>query len=55
MLIATLILLGGCVVNGSGSLCDDAPIFVAPDDRLTSETARQVLRHNERGRALCGW
>lgn len=54
-LIACLILLSSCAATGRGSLCDDGPILVGQGDQLTDATARAILRHNLRGRALCGW
>jgi hypothetical protein len=54
-LIALAILLGSCGVTGRGSLCDAEPIRIAQDDVLTRETGTAILRHNLRGRALCGW
>jgi hypothetical protein len=54
-LIALAILLPSCAATGGGSLCDSAPIRIAQDDALSDATARQILAHNLRGRALCGW
>ena len=54
----TLILLSGCATNGvvtdTGCLVFK-PIYVSQSDELTEGTARQVLRHNETGRVVCGW
>jgi len=57
MLLATLLLLGGCAETGSGTdACGPwRPILVSRGDVLTDGTARQILAHNETGRRLCGW
>lgn len=31
------------------------PIYVHQEDRMTLETGRQVVAHNEVGARLCGW
>ena len=58
MLVMSLILLSGCATSGvvtdTGCLVFK-PIYVSQQDELTEGTARQVLRHNETGRAVCGW
>ena len=55
-LIAILIPLAGCSSHGAGPFCRIAePITVTELDRLTPETARAILAHNEIGAELCGW
>ena len=54
------LLLSSCATNGrvteAVSGCAWArPILVSKADVLTDQTARQILAHNEAGRALCGW
>lgn len=51
-------LLSGCAGTGPGIEACGAwrPILVSRQDVLTEGTARQILAHNETGRALgCGW
>ena len=49
-------LLSGCATSGHGDFCDTAsPIYLTYFDTLTPDTARQILKHNETGEALCGW
>lgn len=56
VLLVLLILSPSCSGGGSGSLClAGRPIFVSTEDRLTAETARALLAHNETGARLCGW
>lgn len=51
-LLSAGMLMTACA-NG-GDLCLTAePIFVSDDDVLTTETARQILAHNEVLAALC--
>lgn len=57
-LLALTILLPSCARTGPAgdSFCSiAAPILIAPADALSVETARDVLRHNLTGRALCRW
>lgn len=51
------LLLAGCATTGAGiNGCDWAkPIYVSQDDVLTDGTARQILTHDETGKAICGW
>lgn len=52
-----ILLLAGCATTGAGiNGCDWAkPIYVSNDDVLTDGTAKQVLTHDETGKAICGW
>ncbi len=53
-----VMLLNGCSVIGHGtdSFCSvSRPIYVSKQDALTDMTARQILDHNEVGKALCRW
>ena len=57
-LLASLILLAGCATSGpvpSDPCGPFRPIYVAKDDVLTEQTARDLLAHNRTGRELCGW
>jgi hypothetical protein len=51
------LLLSACATGGRETdFCIIAqPVLVSKTDTLTEETARQILAHNEVGRALCGW
>lgn len=57
MLCLTGLLLASCRSVGAGDFCLVAvgPIRVSPADKLTDETAREVLTFNNKGAALCGW
>jgi len=36
--------------------CAEArPILVSPLDKLTTDTAHQILEHDKNGARLCGW
>ena len=48
-------LVAGCT-TAKGSFCDIAdPIRPANVDVLTDAEVAAILKHNERGAALCGW
>ena len=58
MLLASLTLLAGCATSGpvTEDFCLVArPILVSKTDALSTETARQILAHNEYGAGRCGW
>jgi hypothetical protein len=53
---AALIALCACTTTPKGSFCDIAkPIRPENVDVLTDAEVTQILGHNEKGRALCGW
>ena len=55
MILVTMcatVLIGGCAKPTD---CWASPIRPSVDDALTDGTARQILAHNEAGRAICGW
>lgn len=31
------------------------PIYLSKEDKLTKETTRAIVGHNETGKKLCGW
>jgi hypothetical protein len=31
------------------------PIYISKDDKISDDTARQILKHNLTGRKLCNW
>jgi hypothetical protein len=49
--------LTSCAPNGpAGSFCDNAkPIYFDPADKMTRQTEKAIIVHNEKGAALCGW
>jgi hypothetical protein len=56
--LASLILLSACASGGPATdpFCAvSRPILVSRSDVLTTETARQLLAHNETGARICGW
>lgn len=55
--VVSLSLLAGCSTSGAGTDgCAWArPIFPSRQDRLTDDTASQILVHNETGKRICGW
>lgn len=56
MLISIAAILGGCATTSSGDFCDTArTIRASKDDRLSRETKRQIVAHNEFGEKACGW
>lgn len=58
MLLAILSLTA-CETSGPGpsqAFCSAAkPIFFDKADRMTKETERKIIGHNEVGAKLCGW
>jgi hypothetical protein len=54
--IVALASLCACTTPPSGSFCDIAePIRPANVDVLTDAEVSQILSHNAKGAALCGW
>ena len=51
--------LTSCASVGPGatdSFCDVAkPIWFDPADRMTRQTERAIIAHNEKGARLCAW
>jgi len=53
-----LLAASGCATSGpsADTFCRIArPIPFQTGDRLTPVTEDRILRHNEKGAALCGW
>lgn len=52
-----MLMLAGCVASTpQQSFCGAArPITLAKADKLTPETLRAIVGHNEIGERLCGW
>lgn len=58
MLLATLSLMTACASGPetSQTFCSAGrPIYLSKDDKLTKETARAIVGHNEVGKRLCQW
>lgn len=58
MLPAMLSLLTMCASgpDHSQTFCTAGrPIYLSKDDKLTKETSRAIIGHNEVGAKLCGW
>jgi hypothetical protein len=54
--LAALVMLAACTTTPRGSFCEIAePIRPANVDVLTDAEVRDILAHNEKGAALCGW
>lgn len=57
LLLVIPLLMTGCV-NGqeNDTFCQLAkPIYLEKQDKLTPNTARIILSHDETGRIYCGW
>jgi hypothetical protein len=55
LILAAFVALSACTTTG-GSFCDIAePIRPANVDVLTDAEVSQILSHNAKGTALCGW
>lgn len=58
ILITALLALGACSTTKTGNFCDIAqPLRPSPAtvSALTDAEVAEMLKHNERGKALCGW
>lgn len=64
LLLPLAVLLQSCATTGAGTeppvIVDNGckwarPIYVSKADRLTDQTADQILAHNMTGQRLCGW
>ena len=60
--ILGVIVIGGMLVSCQSSppteqaFCSAArPIYIKKSDKLTLETTREIVGHNELGQRLCGW
>lgn len=50
--------VSGCAekINTAPSFCTvGRAIYISEEDKLSDETARQILYHDELGERLCGW
>ncbi|WP_246257546.1 hypothetical protein [Bartonella gabonensis] len=57
MLMCTLSFLTGCATNERNSCVGWLPIYLNRQDInvISSNLARDILKHNEQGERLCGW
>ncbi|WP_455478941.1 hypothetical protein V4B17_03840 [Bartonella sp. B23] len=57
MLMCVLISLTGCAINRSVSCLGWMPIYLGKQDLnvISSNLARDILKHNKQGECLCGW
>ncbi|UTO28679.1 hypothetical protein [Bartonella harrusi] len=58
ILMCVLISLTGCATNKVASSCVGwLPIYLESQDlnSISSNLAREILKHNKQGEYLCGW
>ncbi|WP_375607387.1 MULTISPECIES: hypothetical protein [unclassified Bartonella] len=57
MLMCALSFLAGCATNERTSCIGWLPIYLNRQDInvISSNLARDILKHNEQGERLCGW
>ncbi|WP_429137598.1 hypothetical protein [Bartonella heixiaziensis] len=58
MLMCVLLSLTGCATNKYASSCVGwLPIYLSRQDldSISSNLAREILKHNKQGEYLCGW
>lgn len=55
ILIPILFLISACSVGSVTDCTAFGAIYVSKDDKLTQQTKRQVVTHNETGERICGW
>lgn len=54
--LAMTLLLSACTTTIPDSFCDIArPIYISKSDKVSGDTARQILQHDDTGATLCGW
>lgn len=57
-MLPALLSLASCAENGPApnSFCDVAkPIYFDWADKVTPRTELAIIKHNEKGAAICGW
>lgn len=58
-MLLTMLTLTACETNGQGSaqaFCTAAkPIYFDKGDKVSKQTERAIIGHNEVGAKLCGW
>ncbi|WP_083871966.1 hypothetical protein [Bartonella rattaustraliani] len=57
ILMCVLSFLTGCAINKSTSCVGWLPIYLEKQDLhvISSNLAREILKHNKQGEYLCGW
>ena len=51
-----VLLVSGCSTVGHVNSCDIfGPVYLSKNDVLTDDTVRQIYKHNETGKEVCGW
>nr|WP_081632691.1 hypothetical protein [Bartonella bovis] len=57
IMMCTLISLTGCEINENSSCLGWRPVYLDQKDynKISSNLARDILKHNEHGKQLCGW
>nr|WP_102830392.1 hypothetical protein [Bartonella bovis] len=57
IMMCTLISLTGCGINENSSCLGWMPIYLERQDlnAISSNLARDILKHNQHGKHLCGW
>jgi len=56
MVLTLALLVSACSVVGPVNSCDIfAAVYLSKDDVLTDDTVRQIYKHNETGKEVCGW
>lgn len=58
LIALAMVSLTSCAGSGPApnSFCDVAkPIYFDPADRMTRQTEKAIITHNEKGAKVCGW
>lgn len=58
LVLLTLLFLAACQTTGKGDFCSIAQPIRLPSeqiDQLTDAQVKELLAHNRKGAALCGW
>ena len=56
MVLTLALLVSACSAVGPVNSCDIfGAVYLSKDDVLTDDTVRQIYKHNETGKEVCGW
>ena len=57
MTVLTMLSVSACATAGpADTFCDVArPIYFDKADQVSTRTELAIIKHNEKGAALCGW
>lgn len=56
LVIPMMMFLSGCTKIGQDSFCQLAhPIYIDKQDKITPNTSREILSHDETGHSYCNW